>query len=189
MSDDAADDMIPKSRLDQEIRKTTAANARVLELEAELAQVAPRAQQAETLTSTLEDARAALEAERAARREDQTIFGAGLTDPDLVRFEHGRLPEEERPELGEWLARLKSQPDAAPVSLRPFLGGAEESVEESAEEPRSRRGTVRSQGATRGDSTGGGMGKKEREVALARAYKKAQEGDFAEWRKLRGFDA
>lgn len=189
MGDD--NEMVPRERLDQEIRKTTAANARISEMEAELAKLAPKAQQADTLTSQIADLQSQLDSERTGRQQDQAIYGAGFTDPDLVRFEYGRLPEDGRPAMGEWLEGLRSAPDKAPATLQPFLGGGVGDQEDAGARPdttRRGRGTAGSQGDTRAEQTGKAPGARERQVALDRAKKRGEEqGDWSEWRKLRGF--
>lgn len=64
------------------------------------------------------------EAEKSAWEADRTFLTAGITDQearDLAIWAHGRLPEAERPPLGEWIATLKADPSKAPKALAPYL--------------------------------------------------------------------
>lgn len=49
----------------------------------------------------------------------------GLSDPDaqlVARTFHERIPEAERPPLGDWLSTIKADPSKAPKALTPYLG-------------------------------------------------------------------
>ena len=71
-----------------------------------------------------EQARAELEAERAARAEDRAFYGAGLVDADaqdVARLLYGKLAEKPEGGLAAWLKATTENPDAAPVPLRPYI--------------------------------------------------------------------
>ena len=74
--------------------------------------------------SAAEQARAELEAERAARAEDRAFYGAGLVDADaqdVARLLYGKLAEKPEGGLAAWLKATTENPDAAPVPLRPYI--------------------------------------------------------------------
>lgn len=63
--------------------------------------------------------------ERAAWDADRALMGAGLLDEQarvVATALYGTLPEAERPSLTDWLGGLKSDPEQAPMALRPYLG-------------------------------------------------------------------
>ena len=65
-----------------------------------------------------------LAAEVARDREDLQLARSGWTDPealDLLRYQHGRLPEADRPDLVTWARSLT--PDTAPRPLTVYLPG------------------------------------------------------------------
>ena len=179
-------EMVPKARLDQVRRQHRETAARVTELEGQLEAAQPRLAAADTLTEQLGDLRSRLEASETARKEDASIFGAGFTDPDLVRFEHSRLPEKGRPALAEWLPALK--PDTAPLSLRPFLAGEQQKADADTTDTTGGGGTTG--GANNGAGTPrgqGGQGGDAQKAKLKRIYAEATKtGDWSEWRKARG---
>lgn len=110
----------------------------------------------------------------------KTIGGAvGSTEPDVIEafeWQHGRLPAEDRPPLGDWIASLKEDPTAAPVVLRSFLGTAQP---QPADKPKPR--VVPGAGHEDGPSAGATFSKEE-----IRAAKEAgQAGDWSQWKRMR----
>lgn len=86
--------------------EAAAAKARVTELEAAAAEVPTLKQQLAALTDELDLSR------------------AGLNDPDAVevaRLHHARLPEADRPKLGEWWTSLKAEGATVPKALTPWI--------------------------------------------------------------------
>ena len=106
--------MVPSSRLREESAAKREALARVAALEAQV-------QGLEATASEVEPLREQLAATQSARAEDRAVFASGFRDPDLVRFEHRRIPEGDRPKLADWLTQIRDEPDRAPVSLRTVL--------------------------------------------------------------------
>lgn len=95
--------------------------ARVAQLEGELKGLEQKAATADTLAQQLRDAQA--RAETAEGRFDtyKAITGAGFTDPDDVEafeWQYGKLPEEGRPALADWVQGLVADPTKAPSVLR-----------------------------------------------------------------------
>ncbi len=55
---------------------------------------------------------------------ETSLMSNGLMDSesrDLARFLHGRLPEENKPDLSTWVSAWKSDPDLTPLAMRPYL--------------------------------------------------------------------
>lgn len=89
---------------------------RIAELEAQLEGLKASASKAERLAKQLEE----LQVERAA-------WQAGVTDPEgieVARLFWGKLPEKDRPALGDWLSGLKADPSTAPKALAAYLSAA-----------------------------------------------------------------
>lgn len=92
------------------------------------AELAPLAERASKLEKDLG-------AERARWEEEKALVRHGFVDDeaiDAARYAYSRLPEKERPALGDWLADLKKDPTKAPKILGPFLGSPEPSGDGSA---------------------------------------------------------
>lgn len=89
---------------------------RIAELEAQLEGLRASASKAERLAKQLEE----LQVERAA-------WQAGVTDPEgieVARLFWGKLPEKDRPALGDWLSGLKADPSTAPKALAAYLSAS-----------------------------------------------------------------
>lgn len=89
---------------------------RIAELEAQLEAMKGAASKADRLAKQLEE----LQVERAA-------WQAGLTDSEgieVARMFWGKLPEKDRPALGDWLSGLKADPSTAPRALAAYLGAS-----------------------------------------------------------------
>lgn len=89
---------------------------RIAELEAQLEGLRASASKAERLAKQLEE----LQVERAA-------WQAGVTDPEgieVARLFWGKLPEKDRPGLGDWLSGLKADPSTAPRALAAYLSAS-----------------------------------------------------------------
>lgn len=131
------DDVVPKSRLDQEIAKTRAARE---EAERQREQVESLRSTATETAATiaerereLQEARAAAERAEALEQErsrwslERDVYRGGITDDEgveVARMMYERLPEEQRPQGGiaEWL----QQRDQLPVAVRAYMGGGGE---------------------------------------------------------------
>lgn len=139
MPEEIPEGHIPAARLSEmaalkntAIAERDTALARVTALEADLAAHASTiASHAEVLAAheaTVQqhaDAAAGWLAKEQGWVETKSIYQTGLTDADgidVARMFHGKLPESERPAIGEWLETLKADPSTAPRALAPYLG-------------------------------------------------------------------
>lgn len=89
---------------------------RIAELEAQLEAMKGAAGKADRLAKQIEE----LQVERAA-------WQAGLTDAEgieVARMFWNKLPEKDRPALGDWLSGLKADPSTAPRALAAYLGAS-----------------------------------------------------------------
>lgn len=69
--------------------------------------------------------RAARAADRAAWADEKALMQRGLTDPEgieIAKHLHGRLPEEGRPKLADWVGGFSADASKAPIALRGYLG-------------------------------------------------------------------
>lgn len=91
-----------------------------------------KAAQAASLASALQEAQAKVAATEASFTTFRTVASTiGHTDPeaiDLVSWSYGRLPQENRPALGDWLNGVKSDPAQAPLAIRHLLPQAANSA-------------------------------------------------------------
>ncbi len=110
-------------------RVVTAKNnleSQVTDLKGQVGTLTEKTANYDTLAGQLREATGKAEAAESRYRRYKDVSSAlGTTEPDIIEtFEskYARLPEEGRPELGDWIKGLKEKPDEAPASLRPFLG-------------------------------------------------------------------
>jgi len=190
--DDDDLEKVPKQRLSEVLEKLRVANARVGELEREVRTQTERANKAEETgrsASQLADRVAELEsdlkAERAARSEDSAITRAGFTDPELVRFEYGRVSRdlgEDAPPLSEWLEGVKGDTAKAPPALRAALeaaGGTADQGDGDGDGETMRKGTT-GRGGDAEDGQGSGGTSRGRNARLKEINAKHRVGS-AEW--------
>lgn len=126
----------------------------------------------------VEDLKQQLDAERRGRAEDAAFFGAGLADEegrDIARYHYDKLPQDDRPPLGDWLSSFGEGEGkvAPPRSLAPFLNMAPA----QAPRPQPNAGIVRT--GTRTPATSGPTQQQIRKAA----EDAARTGDWS------GFDA
>lgn len=89
---------------------------------ARLREATERATAAEAARATAEAALAAARTEGQRWQSERAAYRAGVTDPEGVEvalFLHGRLPAENRPELGAWLGGLTAA--TAPKAIAGYL--------------------------------------------------------------------
>ena len=94
--------------------------ARVKELESRVVELEPLAAAADKWREQAEEAKAMTKAEREALRLEREIMSAGVTDAEgmeYVQHAYSKLPAENRPPLGEWLANR----DGLPRAVRAYL--------------------------------------------------------------------
>ena len=81
----------------------------------------------DTLAQQLADLKASHETERGVWAREKTVMGAGITDPDgiaVANMFYERLPEEGRPDIGEWVSGFREDPSKAPKPLQPYFAEA-----------------------------------------------------------------
>lgn len=116
---------VPYSRFQTVVGEKQALANRVAELERENQGLQEKAATADTLAGQLRTAQAEKASTDQRFETFKAITSAGLTDPELVEaaeWAHSRLPEKDRPPIGEWLSGLREDPSKAPLVLRPHLG-------------------------------------------------------------------
>ena len=115
--------MVPHSRLNEEIAKRKEIEADLNALKATLATVEAKAAEADTLRAQLATATAEHETFRVG-------VEAGITDPeglDLARYFYDKVqPAEgaERPSFGDYMGKLKTDPTARPKALGAYFADA-----------------------------------------------------------------
>jgi len=76
-----------------------------------------------------------LQAELARRDGLLELARAGILDDDgaeVAMMLHGRLPEKDRPTIGDWIAALRGTPDAIPKPLQAYLVAPAETTKAAA---------------------------------------------------------
>lgn len=127
----AHEQWVPADRLQKvtEQRREAQKTARELEAQLEEAQgqlteAQKHAKGSEALAQQVEELRGQIEAQKAEHETDRALLEAGITDPegrDVARYLYGRLDEEGRPPLSEWLGSFGEDRSAAPRALTPYL--------------------------------------------------------------------
>lgn len=99
-------------------------NDTVKSLKARLAELEPKATEADTLRRKLEEAKDANKAQLADLGTHLAMADAGLTDPlgrEVAQLVYRKQPEEGRPPLVDWLKGLRAEGADVPAPLRPYL--------------------------------------------------------------------
>lgn len=115
-----SDDMVPRSRLNEEIAKRKELEADLASLKTGLTAAEAKAAEAETLRAQL----AKLNTEHDTFRAG---VAAGITDPeglDLARWFYDKVQPaegEERPSFADYMGKLKSDPAARPKALGAYF--------------------------------------------------------------------
>lgn len=118
-----SDDMVPRSRLNEEIAKRKELEADLAGLKANLTTVEAKAAEAEALRAQL----AKITAEHDTFRVG---VEAGITDPeglDLARYFYDKVQPaegEQRPSFADYMGKLKSDPTARPKALGAYFADA-----------------------------------------------------------------
>lgn len=118
-----SDDMVPRSRLNEEIAKRKELEADLAGLKANLTTVEAKAAEAETLRAQLA---------KVTAEHDTFRVGveAGITDPEglsLARWFYDKVQPaegEERPSFADYMGKLKSDPTARPKGLTSYFADA-----------------------------------------------------------------
>ena len=118
---------VPANRFKDETRLKRQAQERVAELEQAMAKLEQRVATTDLLSKQLEEVRAKYTADSTAWETERSVYQLGIVDTeaiDVARHFHGRLPEQGRPPLAEWLRAVKEDPSKAPRALVPYLQSA-----------------------------------------------------------------
>ncbi len=118
-----SDDMVPRSRLNEEIAKRKELEADLAGLKANLTTFEAKAAEAETLRAQLA---------KVTAEHDTFRVGveAGITDPeglDLARWFYDKVQPaegEQRPSFADYMGKLKSDPTARPKALGAYFADA-----------------------------------------------------------------
>lgn len=164
--------MVPSYRLREATEAKAALEARVRELEQQM------------------------QAERATWAETESIYKAGLTDPQAIavaRLLHSQLPEADRPKLPDWIASMKADPSKAPPALA-WAFAAPAPPQPTAAAPEAGAPVEpRNMGATRngtnptGSSGGGPLSREQALARLTQLGKEAQRtGDWSAYDREKG---
>lgn len=127
---------VPYERFQKTVAARNALAEEVSTLKADLQRVSERAATADTLAKQIEDLRGQYTAKEAVWGEEREVLNLGIADEDgreVVRALHRRLPEKDRPKLGEWWSSLAADPTKAPKPLQPYLTAVERAAEKVAE--------------------------------------------------------
>lgn len=120
-----ADKTIPYTRFKAVVDSKNDLAAKVTDLEGQLQTLSEKAATVDTLATQVQEWKGKAEQAETRFSTFQTISGAlGTTDAEGVEaaeWAYGRLPQEDRPELGDWLTGLKDDPTKAPKVLHPWL--------------------------------------------------------------------
>lgn len=108
----------------------SARNDLAAQLEAARAEIQSLSERAATVDTVAQQAQEwqtkYQQAETRFSRFQAVASSAGVTDAEtieLFEFRYGKLPEDTRPDFGEWVAAQASNPAEADPILRPFLPG------------------------------------------------------------------
>lgn len=114
-------DMVPRSRLNEEIAKRKELEADLGALRGNLAAAEAKAAEAETVRAALAKATAEFETYKVG-------VDAGITDPEgleLARYYYDKVPagegEDAKPAFGDWMAKLKTDATARPKGLGAYF--------------------------------------------------------------------
>ena len=128
MSDEnTTPDTVPLDKYNRKSEELRKANERIKELEPLAARV-PDLEAVAAKVPEYETRLAALTSEHSATlsrlTEDLAMADVGLTDPlgrDTVRLVYGRLPEKDRPALGDYVRGLTAEGAEVPKPLQPYF--------------------------------------------------------------------
>ena len=114
-------DMVPRSRLNEEIAKRRELEADLGALRGNLAAAEAKAAEAETVRAALAKATAEFETYKVG-------VDAGITDPEgleLARYYYDKVPtgegDDAKPAFGDWMAKLKTDATARPKGLGAYF--------------------------------------------------------------------
>lgn len=112
------------NKAQEQLRKAQERIAALEPLEARVKELEPFQSQAGDLAKKYETLKGEHKSVTTRYAEDLSMAEAGLTDPmgrDVARLVHGRLPEEGRPPLGDYLRGLRAEGAEVPAPLRAYF--------------------------------------------------------------------
>lgn len=204
---------VPYKRFQELVRQKRELQDKLDALERETQGAVEKAATSDTLAKRVKELEKELTTKSAQWDEERALFQTGFTDEDgvaIARSLHSRLPEKDRPTLGDWLKGIAKDPANAPKGLVPYLppppkdgegegkggkgteGGKGSGSGSGSSSGASGAGKGSGLGSTRGGVKAGGQQGADGEPASAEkireAYQKAQKtGNWSEYRQLRGF--
>ena len=138
---------IPYDRFQSVVAERNNLKTAMADLESQLQGAMEKAATVDTLASTIEQMKLDHAAAAEGWQTDQALMSAGLLDAegrDVAKYLYGRLTGDDKPALADWLTTMKSDPEAAPKALAPYLSPAKQDAPAAApaqQMPRSNNGT------------------------------------------------
>jgi len=168
--------------------------SQVSALQAEVQSLSEKAATVDTLTGQISEWKGKAEkAEGKFSRWQAIASGIGTTDTEAIEaaeWAYGRLPEEDRPQLGDWLSGLREKPETAPKVLSPWLSPATDSKPDSTPPTRTKTTPPASNGKTtprapaRGAQAPGAPSSLSVEAVRAAKERGIKTGDWSAYREL-----
>lgn len=188
---------IPYDRFQQVVAEKNALNERVGALEKEARTYQERAATADTLAKQIEQIKAEHSKAASAWDRQRALIGAGIVDDEgieLADYYYGKVPEKDRPAMGDWIKAMREAPDKAPKALRTWLDTGpntepddiDPDIEDKAPPKRETR-PPRTQRTADPSGTQGARHTPTAEQVRAAREKAQKTGDWADFNRLAGF--
>lgn len=127
MADNAnTPESVPYSRFQAVVAERNELRGQIEGYTTQVQTLSEQAAASDSLTAQIKELRAAHAAEAANWDTTRTLMEGGLMDPEgreVATFLHSRLPEEDRPPIGEWLSSFQGDGASPPKALAPYLSG------------------------------------------------------------------
>lgn len=181
---------VPANRFREETRLKRQAQERVAELEQAISKLEQRVATTDLLSKQLEETRAKYTADATSWETERSVYQLGIVDGEAIevaRHLHGRLPEQGRPTLADWLREAKADPAKAPKALQPYLAApaAPAPAPTAQQAPAAPMATATAQAAQRPGTTAPAAGQGRMDAAQIRQLREecARTGDWSRWRE------
>jgi len=115
---------IPLDRFNAVVTERNELRSTVENLKSAVSSTADTVATVEALQKELTELKSAYDQSKQDWNTDRELLTAGIRDEegrDIARFLFSKLPEENKPELSEWLKTATSDPSSAPRALVPYL--------------------------------------------------------------------
>lgn len=119
---------VPYEEFQRVVRQKNDALEQLETTKGELAQYREKSATTDTLANRVRELEGELQKQQSEFRVQSTLMDHGILDAegrDVAQYLYGKLPEEGRPELADWIKSARENPDEAPKALRPYLGTTE----------------------------------------------------------------